>query len=126
MSALVAAGCARSRFQSVSVVPMIQCAPHGMTNSTEVAVRRISAVSLTIRSRGTTTCTPLDARTWNRPRVCESACTSSVHTPVALITTCALTSPVRPSSVSRIFTPTTRSASRRNPTTWVEVRMTAP
>ncbi len=37
-----AAGWALSRSQSVSVVPMIQCRPHGMTNSTDVAVRRIS------------------------------------------------------------------------------------
>ena len=48
MSALVAAGWARSRFQSVSVVPMIQCVPHGMTNSTDFSVRRMIATSLTI------------------------------------------------------------------------------
>ena len=72
MSALVAAGCARSRFQSVSVVPMIQWLPHGMTNITDFSVRRMIATSLTIRSRGTTMCTPLDARTWNRPR-CRTA-----------------------------------------------------
>ena len=42
MSALVAAGCARSRFQSVSVVPMIQWLRHGITNSTDFSVRRIS------------------------------------------------------------------------------------
>ena len=30
--------------QSVSVVPMIQCRPHGMTNSTRFSVRRISPV----------------------------------------------------------------------------------
>ena len=87
MSALVAAGWARSRFQSVSVVPMIQCVPHGMTNSTDFSVRRMIATSLTIRSRGTTTCTPLDARTRNRPRCLDSAWISSVHTPVAFTTT---------------------------------------
>ncbi len=87
MSALVAAGCARSRFQSVSVVPMIQCVPHGMTNSTDFSVRRMIATSLTIRSRGTTMCTPLDARTRNRPRCLDSAWISSVHTPVAFTTT---------------------------------------
>ena len=81
MSALVAAGWARSRFQSVSVVPMIQCVPHGMTNSTDFSVRRMIATSLTIRSRGTTTCTPFDARTRNRPRCLDSAWISSVHTP---------------------------------------------
>ena len=31
-----AAGCALSRSQSVSVVPMIQCRPHGITNSTRL------------------------------------------------------------------------------------------
>ena len=41
MSLLDAAGWALSRFQSVSVVPMIQCRPHGMTNSTDFSVRRI-------------------------------------------------------------------------------------
>src|SRR6476660_5432450 len=87
MSALVAAGWARSRFQSVSVVPMIQCVPHGMTNSTDFSVRRMIATSDTIRSRGTTTCTPLDARTRNRPRCLDSAWISSVHTPVAFTTT---------------------------------------
>ncbi len=126
MSARVAAGCARSRFQSVSVVPMIQCVSHGMTNSTELAVRRMIAVSLTIRSRGTTMCTPLEARTLKCPRCLDSACTSSVHTPAALITQWARISVTSPFSVSRTRTPSTRSDSRRNPVTWVEVRMTAP
>ena len=36
MSVRDAAGCALSRFQAVSVVPMIQCRPHGMTKSTDV------------------------------------------------------------------------------------------
>ena len=68
MSVREAAGCALSSSQSVSVVPMIQCRPHGMTNSTLVSVRRISPVDDWIRSRGTTRWTPLDARTWNWPR----------------------------------------------------------
>ena len=42
MSLRLAAGWALSRDQSVSVVPMIQCRPHGMTNSTDFSVRRIS------------------------------------------------------------------------------------
>ncbi len=92
MSDAVAAGWALSRYQSVSVVPMIQCRPHGMTNSTLFSVRRISAASEWIRSFGTTRCTPLDARTWNCPRAATSACVSSVQTPVALITCRALTS----------------------------------
>src|SRR5919199_2319208 len=68
MSARDAAGWALSSVQSVSVVPTIQWLPQGMTNSTDFSVRRISPVSPLIRSRGTTTCTPLLARTWNRPR----------------------------------------------------------
>ena len=63
MSRAEAAGWARSSCQSVSVVPMIQCPPHGMTNSTELAVRRISPASPVIAERGTTRCTPLEART---------------------------------------------------------------
>ncbi len=54
MSALEAAGCALSRSQSVSVVPTIQCRPHGMTNRTLFSVRRISPVVEWIRSLGTT------------------------------------------------------------------------
>ena len=42
MSALLAAGWSRSSRHGVSVVPTIQCSPHGMTNSTLVGVRRIS------------------------------------------------------------------------------------
>ena len=68
MSLRVAVGWARSRFQSLSVVPISQWFFHGMTNSTDDAVRRIRPASPVIRSRGTTTCTPLDARTRNRPR----------------------------------------------------------
>ena len=41
MSLRLAAGWALSSSQSVSVVPMIQCRPHGMTNSTLCSVRRI-------------------------------------------------------------------------------------
>ncbi len=126
MSALVAAGCARSRFQSVSVVPMIQCVPHGMTNSTDFSVRRMIATSLTMRSRGTTMCTPLDARTRNRPRCLDNAWISSVHTPVALTTTWPRTSVTAPFSESRTRTPVTRSPSRSSATTWVDVRTTAP
>ena len=63
MSARLAAGWARSRFQSVSVVPMIQWLPHGMTNSTLFSVRLMSPTVALIRSRGTTRWMPLDART---------------------------------------------------------------
>src|SRR4028119_1584313 len=83
MSAAVAAGCALSSDQSVSVVPTIQWLPHGMTNSTDFSVRRISPVSPLIRSRGTTMCTPLLARTGKRPRPPTGGWMSSVQTPVA-------------------------------------------
>ena len=86
MSVADAAGCALSSSQSVSVVPMIQCRPHGITNSTLVSVRRISPVSSCIRSRGTTRWMPFDARTLNLPRSPTRCWTSSVQTPVALIT----------------------------------------
>ena len=76
----------------MSVVPTIQCVFHGITNSTDFSVRRISPVSELIRSRGTTMCTPFDARTRNRPRPPASGWMSSVHTPVQLTTTEASTS----------------------------------
>ena len=44
MSLAVAAGCALSCDQGVSVVPTIQCRPHGMTNSTLFSVRRMIPV----------------------------------------------------------------------------------
>ena len=92
MSLLLAAGCALDSFQSVSVVPMIQCRPQGITNSTLCSVRRISPVSSCSRSRGTTRWMPLDARTWKRPRPPASSWVASVQTPVALTTTRARTS----------------------------------
>ena len=55
MSDFVAAGWARSRYQSVSVVPISQWLFHGITNSTDDSVRRISPASPTIFSRATTT-----------------------------------------------------------------------
>ncbi len=109
MSTEVAAGWALSRFQSVSVVPMIQCRPHGMTNRTDVAVRRMIPDVEWIRSRGTTRWMPLDARTWNWPRSPTMACVSSVHTPVALTTCRASTSNRRPVTWSTACMPVTRS-----------------
>ena len=126
MSALVAAGWALSRFQSVSVVPMIQCRPHGITNSTDFSVRRISPVLDWIRSRGTTRWMPLDARTWNWPRSPTIAWVSSVHTPVALTTCLARTSNSRAVSRSCTRTPVTRSPSRRNPVTRTRDATCAP
>ena len=126
MSDRLAAGWARSRCQSVSVVPISQWLRHGITNSTDDVVRRISPASPAMRSRGTTRWTPLEARTRKRPRPPDSACIESVHTPVQLITTPARTAVSRPSSASRTCTPTTRSDSRAKPTTGVDVRTVAP
>ena len=117
MSARVAAGWNLSSRQSVSVVPSSQCRPHGMMNSTLVAVRRITPVSSCTRSRGTTRCTPLEARTRNLPRSPTSPWTSSVHTPVALTTSRAATSSSSPVVMSRTRTPVARPASRSSPTT---------
>ena len=72
MSRAEAAGWARSSDQSVSVVPMIQCPPHGMTKSTEVAVRRMSPTSPVMAERGTTRWMPFEART-RSPRAGDRA-----------------------------------------------------
>jgi hypothetical protein len=126
MSRADAAGWALSRFQSVSVVPMIQCRPHGMTNSTDFSVRRMIPVVDWIRSRGTTRWMPLEARTLNWPRSPTIAWVSSVQTPVALITCWAFTSISPPCSRSRTRTPTTRSPSRRKPTARARLATWAP
>src|SRR5215218_292098 len=91
MSALLAAGWARSSFHGVSVVAGIQSSPQGITNSTLVVVRRIRPVGITaapsIADRGTTRCTPLDARTRRLGAEAPSiAPMSSLHTPVAATT----------------------------------------
>ncbi len=126
MSARLAAGCALSRFQSVSVVPMIQCRPQGITNSTDVSVLVMKPVSERIRSRGTTRWMPLLACTLRLPRPPTISWISSVHTPAAFTTTRARTSSSRPVSRSTARTPTTRSPSRRKPTTLVRVATCAP
>ena len=83
----------------MSVVPTIQCRPHGMTNSTLVSVRRISPLSPSMQRRGTSRCTPLLARTRSPIVVLPAGSpersivpTSSLHTPVAAITARARTS----------------------------------
>ena len=126
MSALLAAGCALSRFHGVSVVPMIQCRPQGMTNSTDFSVLVMKPASERIRSRGTTRWMPLLAWTLSEPRPPTISWMSSVQTPAALTTTRARISSSRPVSRSRARTPTTRSPSRRKPTTWVRVATWAP
>ena len=126
MSAWLAAGWARSSRQSVSVVPMIQWLVHGMMNSRLFSVWVISPVRELIRFRGTTRWIPLDARTSNWPRPPSSCCSSSIHTPAALIVCLARISNSAPDSRSRTCTPATRSASRRKPTTRVLVATAAP
>ncbi len=131
MSRAEAAGWERSSSQSVSVVPMIQWPPHGSTNSTDVAVRRISPASPVIAERGTTRCTPLDARTRRPGRTPTSRSISdmsSLHTPVAATTVFARTSNSSDPGDSRSFTrtPTTSRASRTNPVTRALVTTAAP
>ena len=126
MSAFEAAGCALSRSHGVSVVPISQCRPHGMTNSTDFSVFVMKPASERIRSRGTTRCTPLEACTFIDPRPPTIAWISSVHTPAALTTTLARTSNSRSVSRSIARTPTTRSDSRMNPVTRVRVAIWAP
>ena len=126
MSARDAAGWLRSRSQGVSVVPMIQWRPHGITNSTDFSVRRMIPVEEWMRSRGTTRWMPLEARTWMLPRPPTSSWISSVHTPVAFTTCRARTSYSSPLSRSRTRTPVTRSPSRRKPIIWVREAMCAP
>ena len=126
MSARVAAGCALSSAQSVSVVPMIQCRPHGMTKRTDFSVRRMSPVEEWIRSRGTTRWMPLEARTWNWPRSPTIDWVSSVHTPVALTICLAWTSNSRSVSLSSARMPVTRSPWRRKPTAATRLATWAP
>ena len=118
MSRAEAAGWARSSVQSVSVVPMIQCPPHGSTNSTELGVRRISPASPVMADRGTTRWTPLEARTRRPGRVAPTiAEISLLHTPVAATTVRAATWRSTPVSWSRTTAPVTSRASRSSPTT---------
>ena len=127
MSRLDAAGCARSSVQSVSVVPMIQCPPHGRTNRTEDGVRRISPASPVIADRGTTRCTPLDARTRSPGLVAPTiAEISLLHTPVAATTVRAATVSSAPLSSSRTTAPVTSRASRSSPTTRALGTIAAP
>ncbi len=126
MSALLAAGWARSRSHGVSVVPMIQNWSHGITKSTDFSVLVMKPHSERIRSLGTTMWMPLLASTssWAWPPM--RSCTSSVQTPAALMTTFARISRSRWPSRSRALTPTTRSPSRRKPVTLVRVATCAP
>ena len=126
MSAAVAAGCALSRFQSVSVVPISQCRPHGITKSTLFSVRKIMPIADWMRSRGTTRWMPLEARTLNVPRSPTMRCVSSVQTPVAFTTCFARTSKCSSVCRSCAFTPTTRSPTLMNPSTFTRLATCAP
>ncbi len=134
MSASLAAGWARSSCQSVSVVPRIQWLPQGMMNSRLFSVWVIRPVLESIRSRGMTTCTPLEARTRNAPGATEPSgdrspsmsWISSIQTPAALMVCLARISNWCPDSRSRTRTPLTRSPSRRKPTTRVLTATIAP
>ena len=76
----------------MSVVPMIQNSSlhgHGMMNSRLFSVSVIRPVSESMRSRGTSRCTPLHACTRNWPLPPIISWISSVQTPAALIVTSA-------------------------------------
>ena len=126
MSARDAAGWARSSSHGVSVVPMIQWRPHGITKSTDFSVLVMNPNSLRMRSRGTTRWMPLLASTSSAPNPPSISWISLVHTPPALITTLARTSISRSFSRSIRRAPTTRSPSFRKPTTWVREATWAP
>ena len=79
-----------------------------------------------IRSRGTTRWMPFEARTLNLPRSPTRSWTSSVQTPVALMTWRAATSISSPVWRSWTRTPVTRPASRRKPTTGALLATAAP
>ena len=120
MSVLLAAGCARWRFHGVSVVPMIQNSSlhgHGMMNSRLFSVSVIRPVSESMRSRGTSTCTPLLAFTRNWPLPPIMAWISSVQTPAALIVTVARMVNSVPDSRSVATAPVTAAPSRTNAVT---------
>ena len=126
MSACVAAGLSRPYCQSVSVVPMIQRSPQGSTNRTLFSVGRMRAYSDSMRSWGTTTCTPFEGRTIMGDATPARRSISVVHTPVALITVPARTSNSPSDSRSATRTPAILSPSCRKPTTATAEAQTAP
>ena len=119
----LAVGCAGSYGHSVSVSPISQCGPHGITNSTLFSVRVSSPVSIAIRSLGTRMCTPLEGRTRSGP----AAAPPPVHAPVAS-TTCRARSGQAPpaSSRSRACTPVTRPSATISPSIRTLVASAAP
>ena len=126
MSARLAAGLPGSYGHSVSVSPISQCWPHGITNSTLFSVRVSSPVSIMIRSRGTTMCTPLDGRTRScslRPGVPRAPL---VQAPVASTTCRALISRSLPPARSRARTPVTRPSRVRSCSIRIPVASAAP
>ena len=94
------------------MVPMTQERPHGRMNRTDVAVLVMSASEASMRSFGTTMCTPLEGRMrigFSTPASCS---VTPAQTPVALTTTFAGMSCDSPVIASVTFAPTTRSPSR--------------
>ena len=86
----------------------------------------ISPVSESMRSRGISTCTPLDARTLNCPLPPIISWMSSVQTPAALMVDRARIRISVPDSRSLATAPTTFSPSRMNDVTRVLEATAAP
>ena len=126
MSVRLAAGWSSPNSHGVSVVPMIQWEPHGSTNSTLFSVGRISASRESMRSRGTTMCTPLDGWTGSGDATPASRSISVVQTPVALTVTRALMSKSRSPSRSRALTPAIAGPSWRKSVTSTAGTQQAP
>ena len=113
--------------QSVSVVPMIQCRPHGMTNSTDFSVRRIRpgrrGSGRAARRGGCPCC----ARTWNWPRSPASAWRLVGPDAGGVDDLPGRGSRTRCAGLQVVHrAPTTRSPSRRRPTTRVRLATCAP
>ena len=124
----VAAVCAGSSFQGVSVVPIIQWfLPHGITNRTLFSVWRMSPVSDSKRSRGTRKWMPLEARDlglgWLADQVAEHR--SSTRRARRPRSACGLEN-ASPVSRSCTRTARTRSPSRSSPVIRVLVASAAP
>ena len=126
MSARLADGWSSPNSHGVSVVPTIQWEPHGSTNRTLFSVGRMRASSESMRSRGTTMCTPLDGRTGSGDATPASRSISVVHTPVALMVTRARTSNSVSSSRSRAWTPAMAAPSCRKSVTSTAGTQQAP
>jgi hypothetical protein len=115
MSADVAAGWALSRSHWVSVVPMIQCRPHGMTKRTDFSVRRMMPEREWIRSRGHDEVDALGGPDVELAALADHRLGVVGPDAGALTTWRAWTSNSRPVILSSARIPVTRSPWRRNP-----------